>query len=130
MSKHFNSEVKKGLTDIGMSMRELARKSGLDISFLSKILSGKRNPPSKEKDIRNIASALGIKEEKLIFAAGRIPRKLIPAFKDPEIIDLLLSGNFKDKIAKKKKKKKKTKIPKKDNQKPLFSGREIDDTIL
>ncbi|MDA3793035.1 MAG: helix-turn-helix domain-containing protein [Elusimicrobia bacterium] len=138
MNNHFNSEVKKGLKDKGISMRELARKSGLDVSFLSKILSGRRNPPRKEKAINKIARALDIREERLVFAAGRIPKKLIPVFKDVRTIDRLLSGKLQsgkekgsqvaqlDVAAKKKKNKRINQDIKKS---PLGVGR-LEDTLL
>ena len=45
--KQFNLLVSSALEQQGISLRELARKCGLDVSFLSKILNGKRNPPSR-----------------------------------------------------------------------------------
>jgi transcriptional regulator with XRE-family HTH domain len=59
----------------GMGLRELCRAAGLDPSFLSKVLAGKRSPPSEEEALRRIASALGMDEPALVVAAGRIPRE-------------------------------------------------------
>lgn len=128
MNKYFNRRVKKGLKESGISMRELARKSGLDVSFLSKILSGKRNPPSKEEDIRKIAKALDIKPEILIFAAGKIPEKLIPIFMKENTVETILSGKIKK--LDKENPKKKARSTKPAAVKPPVRGGDIDDTIL
>lgn len=93
--KRFYQLIKISLKDRGMSLRELARRSNLDVSFLSKILSGKRNPPSSEKDIRRMAKVLGITPESLIFAAGRIPLSYQEYFSDKKFIDSIISRHFK-----------------------------------
>ncbi len=90
--------VKKGVENENISLRELARRSGLDVSFLSKILSGTRNPPAKEKDIKKIAEALNLNPRRLIIAAGRIPASLMDVFEDDKFVDSLVKGNFKDYI--------------------------------
>lgn len=131
MNKYFNRAVKKGLKDKDISMRELARNSGLDVSFLSKMLSGKRNPPSREEDIRKMAKALEIKPEILIFAAGRIPEKLIPFFMKEDTAESLLAGKIKKiNTEEKKKPKKRTRTSKPPVRKPSPAGGDIDDTIL
>ena len=66
-------------------MRELARGTGLDVSFISKILSGHRNPPSLETDIISIAKALDIDPDELIIAAGRIPENMQSFFENAAV---------------------------------------------
>ena len=95
MKKGFNQLIKISLKDRGISLRELARRSNLDVSFLSKILSGKRNPPSSEKDIKRMAKVLGIVPESLIFAAGRIPLSYQEYFSDKKFIDSITSRHLK-----------------------------------
>lgn len=87
----FVQEVKKLLLERNMSLRALARSSALDVSFISKMLSGKRNPPSSEKDIRKIAEALYTNPERLILLAGRIPSSLYPLLKKDTFISYILS---------------------------------------
>jgi len=90
MSKEFSRLIKESLKKKNISLRELSRQCKLDVSFLSKILNSKRNPPSSEKDIRRIAKLLDILPEKLIFASGRIPEELQEVFSEEEFIDLIL----------------------------------------
>lgn len=92
VSKRFGRTLKQAIESKGISLRELARRSGLDVSFLSKILSGKRNPPSSEEDLINLARILEIRPEKLIIDAGRIPSALQDFFSDEVFIESLLSG--------------------------------------
>ena len=99
--KEFIKLIKNGLNDTGLSMRELARRSGLDVSFLSKILNGKRNPPSSEKDIRKIARILELDPGKLVFAAGKIPAEFQEIFNDEQIVNRIME--MKNPSARKKK---------------------------
>ena len=69
----FAEVVRRRLAERGMGLRELCRSIGLDASFFSKVLSGKRNPPAEEKVLRQIAQALELDAPRLIVAAGRIP---------------------------------------------------------
>ena len=57
----------------GLSLRELCRRSELDPSFLSKVLAGKRNPPSDEKVLRRVSGALQLDPIEVIVSAGLIP---------------------------------------------------------
>ncbi|MFH1415104.1 MAG: helix-turn-helix transcriptional regulator [Elusimicrobiota bacterium] len=93
MKKEFIILIKQSLDEKGMSLRELARRSGLDVSFLSKILNGKRNPPSNEKDIKKIAGILGLDQDRLLFAAGRIPSYLQKIFDNEDFIKKLVADN-------------------------------------
>jgi len=56
-----------------LGLRELCRAADLDPSFLSKVLSGKRNPPAEEDALRRLAGALGLDATRLAVCAGRIP---------------------------------------------------------
>jgi transcriptional regulator with XRE-family HTH domain len=57
----------------GLGLRELCREAGLDPSFFSKVLSGKRNPPAEALSLRRLAGVLGVDAPRLFVAAGRIP---------------------------------------------------------
>lgn len=59
----------------GLGLRALCREVGLDASFFSKVLAGKRSPPAEEDDLRKLAAALGVDAPMLIVSAGRIPEE-------------------------------------------------------
>lgn len=85
----FIKAVKEALKKKGWSMRRAAREAGLDSSFLSKVLSGKRNPPSDERVIIRLAQKLDIDSDSLVIYAGRIPAKYQKDFEKPGAIGLL-----------------------------------------
>lgn len=82
----FASLVTQGLKDQGLTLRAFCRAAELDPSFFSKVLSGKRSPPSEETVLRRIASLLGFPPAELIVAAGRIPAEWRPLWEDPELL--------------------------------------------
>lgn len=88
----FNEAVKEALKRKGWSMRRAAREAGLDSSFLSKVLSGKRNPPSDEKAIVRLAQKLDLDPDSLVIYAGRIPAKYQKDLEKPGAIRLLSSA--------------------------------------
>ena len=69
----FASRVEAGLRGRGLTLRGLCREAGLDASFFSKVLAGKRSPPSEEGMLRRIADILRLDAVELIVSAGRIP---------------------------------------------------------
>lgn len=69
----FSRLVVDAMTRRGLGLRELCRRAKLDPSFLSKVLTGKRNPPAEEDVLRRIAAALETDAVELFVAAGRIP---------------------------------------------------------
>ncbi len=82
----FSKFVKKIMDEKHLGVREIARSAGLDASFFSKILSGKRNPPSEEKIIKRLARAIGVDYVYLMFLAGRIPSEFQEMFLDKKFI--------------------------------------------
>lgn len=85
----FIRAVKEALKRKGWSMRNAAREAGLDSSFLSKVLNGKRNPPSDERAIVRLAQKLDIDPDSLVIYAGRIPAKYQKDLEKPGAIRLL-----------------------------------------
>jgi len=81
----FAARVAAGLRGRGLTLRGLCREAGLDPSFFSKVLAGKRNPPSDEGLLRRIAEVLGLDAAELIVAAGRIPAEWRAIWEDPEL---------------------------------------------
>jgi len=65
--------VQEKMRERGLGLRALCREAGLDPSFFSKVLAGKRSPPAEEDALRRLAAALGLDAPRLIVAAGRIP---------------------------------------------------------
>lgn len=69
----FTKIVSEAMKTRGLGLRELCRQAKLDPSFMSKVLTGKRNPPAEEDVLRRIAEVLGTDAVELFVAAGRIP---------------------------------------------------------
>ena len=72
-SAPFAGVVARAMRERGVTLRALCREVGLDASFFSKVLAGKRSPPVEEDVLRRIAAALGLEPAELVVAAGRIP---------------------------------------------------------
>ena len=91
----FAARVSEGMSRRGLTLRGLCREAGLDPSFFSKVLSGKRSPPSEEPVLRRIAQVIGIEAPELIVAAGRIPSEWRALWKDEDLfreVSLRVSG--------------------------------------
>ena len=86
MSGSFARLVTEGMSRRGLGLRELCRQAELDPSFLSKVLAGKRNPPSDEPSLRRLARALELDPMSLVVAAGRIPSEWGDLSADPELL--------------------------------------------
>lgn len=79
--------VKQKMDETRLGVRDLARISGVDPSFLSKILSGKRSPPAEDKKIAAIARALKIDADRLMLAAGRAPAWIAQRLSEPGVLE-------------------------------------------
>lgn len=73
------------LNALGWGLREFCRETDVDPSFFSKVLSGKRSPPSDEAVLRRIARALELDAPSVIVASGRIPTEWSRLWKDPSV---------------------------------------------
>lgn len=89
MSKQFIKSITLGMKEKNIGVRNLARSCGLDASFISKMIQGKRNPPCDEKIIIKIANILSIDPVMLIIYAGRIPSSLQHLFESPSFVKTL-----------------------------------------
>ena len=69
----FADLVRRLLRERGLGLREFCRAVDVDPSFFSKVLAGKRSPPSEDAVLRRIALALELDPCELIVSAGRIP---------------------------------------------------------
>lgn len=91
----FAELVRARMAESGLGLRELCRDAGLDASFFSKVLAGKRSPPAEEDVLRRLAGRLDLDPARLIVAAGRIPETWRALWTDPgafESVDALLAG--------------------------------------
>lgn len=82
----FSRLVSDAMARRGLGLRELCRQAKLDPSFLSKVLAGKRNPPSEEDALRRIAAILETDAVELFVAAGRIPSEWNSLSRDPQLL--------------------------------------------
>lgn len=82
----FSRLVAAAMERRGVGLRELCRRAELDPSFLSKVLAGKRNPPSEEKTLRRVASALELDPVEVIVSAGLIPSDWGALRSDPGLL--------------------------------------------
>jgi len=81
----FSRLVTDAMARRGLGLRELCRQAKLDPSFLSKVLTGKRNPPSEDDILRRMAAVLETDAVKLFVAAGRIPSEWKSLTDNPEL---------------------------------------------
>ncbi len=73
MSAPFSRLVSGAMERRGLGLRELCRLAKIDPSFLSKVLAGKRNPPSEDEVLHRLAVALEMDPVELSVSAGRLP---------------------------------------------------------
>jgi transcriptional regulator with XRE-family HTH domain len=92
--KSFIKALEAGMKANNTGIRELARRCDLDASFISKILQGKRSPPSDEKVIIKIAEVLSLDPLLLVIYTGRIPSVLQQALESPSFVKNIISGNI------------------------------------
>src|SRR5690349_16794607 len=87
--KSFGEFIREKRYEKGISLRELARISGLSPTFLSQTERNNFNPPSEEKIVA-IANALGIEQERLVIMAGKVPKRIKDLIlSDYEVIKLI-----------------------------------------
>ncbi len=80
----------------GVSQRDLAERSGIDFTYLSKIENGRMEPPSEDV-IRRIAQELSVDTDELIVLADKLPSDLVQELKTFERVSALrreLAGDF------------------------------------
>ncbi|MBD1842455.1 helix-turn-helix transcriptional regulator [Cyanobacteria bacterium FACHB-63] len=75
MSQSFGRLIRDARKEKGYSQRDLAKRVGLDFTYLSKLENDRAEYPPKEEAIRQIAIQLDLDAEELIFLAGRFPER-------------------------------------------------------
>jgi transcriptional regulator with XRE-family HTH domain len=83
--KDFIEKISKAIKEKKFTLKKVSSYAGIDTSYLSKILSGQRNPPYDEDVIIKIAQILDINEDELLFSAGKIPQKFQKNFSNLKI---------------------------------------------
>src|SRR3989344_797625 len=84
--KSFVHLVNERMSGQSLSLRKVAKGAGLYPSFFSKVLAGKRSPPSDEKVLVKLAKCLGIDPMALVISTGLIPSELQPLMEKPEFL--------------------------------------------
>lgn len=85
-ARSFVRLVTEAMARKGLGLREACRRAGVDASYLSKVLAGKRNPPSDEETLRRLAAALELEPVELVVAAGLIPADWGGLWSDPDLL--------------------------------------------
>lgn len=101
----FGRRVRQLRLEKGLTQQELALAAGMDVTYLSKVETGKLPPPAAKK-IEAIAKRLEADADELLFLARKAPRELITrAISDkPQVLRFLRAA-------------------------PGMSGKEIDDFL-
>jgi len=80
----------------GLNQKDLARQAGIDVTYLSKVETGKMDPPA-ENTVRRLASALDEEPTELLVLAKKIPsdvREIVTA--SPEVSYFLRTAKEQD----------------------------------
>ncbi len=76
MDTSFGQKLREERRKARLSQKELARRVGVDYSYISKLETGRAESPSEEL-LRKIALALGIDARELLILGGRVPDELL-----------------------------------------------------
>jgi transcriptional regulator with XRE-family HTH domain len=72
IDKDFGEALRQIRREAGLTQRELASKTGLDFSYISKVENG-RNPPPAADTIVQLCAAMGVQPEALLALTGKLP---------------------------------------------------------
>lgn len=84
----FGVKIRELRKSADLSQRELAKKIGVDFTYLSKIEIGIMPPPAEDKIIK-LADVLGANEDELFALAQKVPSVVKQSIADPRKIALL-----------------------------------------
>ena len=101
----FSLFLKDRMIQQGITLRELSRRTGLDVGHLSKVQRGLAYPPRKEDTLESIAAALQLQDsekqdlfDKAMMVNGRLPNDLIE-LRENRAIPLLLRSIENNKLS-------------------------------
>lgn len=72
MENEFGTALREYRRTAGLSQRDLAKKTGLDFSYISKIENGRLSPPSADTIVQ-ICKVLDLPAGRLLALTGKIP---------------------------------------------------------
>ena len=75
MTNSFGTALRERRRAAKLSQRELARRIGVDFSYISKIENGRLPPPAADTIVK-ICGVLDIEPEELLALTGKIPSKV------------------------------------------------------
>ena len=73
--KTFGEMLRECRRQSALSQRELAKRAGVDFSYISKLENGRLSAPAADTILR-LTEAMGISEEELLAAAKKMPTKV------------------------------------------------------
>jgi len=71
----FGNRVRELRKAKGLTQKDLAASVKLDFTYISKVETGKADPPGEDV-VRGLARALGADPEELVYLAGKVPKAL------------------------------------------------------
>ena len=95
--KEFGDIIAAARKKLGMSQRELAAKivkedgQAISVQYLNDIEHGRRNPPSSEHLMAQLAKALAIPKDRLMIHAGQLPSDIMTLIqRQPDKVETVL----------------------------------------
>lgn len=88
----FGEKLRRLRQTAGMTQRELAARTGLDHTYVSRLERGHNNPPSVDA-LRRLADALNCDRSVLFVAAGRVDETLSRRELEQRVADLEFEGS-------------------------------------
>lgn len=75
MTETFGTVIRQARRALGLSQRQLAYRTGVDVTYLSKLENDHSERPPREGVVRALAEALELDPMELIYLAGRLPEQ-------------------------------------------------------
>lgn len=92
----FGARLRKLRIQAGMTQSGLASKVNIDSTYLSKMESGVKSPPS-QKVVLRLAGVLNVGKDELLTLAGKIPSDIAEMLKNQEALQFLRSEHTRKK---------------------------------
>lgn len=92
-TSEFGKKLREMRVQAGLSQKDLADRVNIKPSYLSKIETGAKTPPS-EKVILKLAEVLGVDKNEFVTSAGRVSPDLAKILREPEALQSLRVRGF------------------------------------
>lgn len=90
MAESLGDRIRARREELGLSLREAARRLGKSATLLSRIERKKEKTPLKEETIRRLAEVLQDDFDELMLLVGKVPSDVVEAFQaDPRLLVLV-----------------------------------------